>query len=93
LVLSRRAFPVPFPLGRLALTMIAGLIMALTVIAIDKILHVSEPVACVALVGTGLASYLASCWLFDISRTRRRLSVGLALFRNRFADIRTGSAA
>src|SRR5579864_5711565 len=34
--LSRRAFPIPMPLGRLALTMIAGLIMALTVMTIDK---------------------------------------------------------
>ena len=31
LILSRRAFPIPIPLGRLALTMIAGLIMALLV--------------------------------------------------------------
>jgi O-antigen/teichoic acid export membrane protein len=92
LILSRRAFPIPMPPGRLALTMIAGLIMALTVIVIDKSLHVSDLVACIVLVGAGLVSYLASCWLFDISHTRRRLNVCLTFLRTRFADIGTGSA-
>lgn len=93
LILSRRAFPIPMPLGRLALTMIAGLIMALTVIAIDKSLHVSDLVACIVLIGAGLVSYLASCWLFDISQTRRQLNVCFSFFRTRFTNISTGSAA
>ncbi|MEA2889949.1 MAG: hypothetical protein QOI05_742, partial [Bradyrhizobium sp.] len=42
LILSRRAFPIPIPLGRLALTMIAGLTMALVVGALDRNLHVSD---------------------------------------------------
>jgi O-antigen/teichoic acid export membrane protein len=92
LILSRQAFPIPLPLGRLALTTIAGLIMALTVITIDKSLHVSDPVACLVLVSAGLASYLASCWLLDISQTRGRLKVGLTFFRTKFANIGTGSA-
>ena len=36
LILSRLAFPVPIPLGRLALTMIAALVMALIVGALDR---------------------------------------------------------
>ena len=92
LMLSRRAFPVPMPLRRLALTMMAGLIMALTVITIDRSLHVSDLLACMVLVGAGLASYLASCWLLDISHARRRLNLCFSIFRARFANIGTGPA-
>jgi O-antigen/teichoic acid export membrane protein len=90
LVLSRFAFPVPLPLGRLALTMIAALVMALAVRTIDANLHVSDLAACVVLVGAGLASYAAMCWLLDISRTRARLKLGFALFRAKLANISAG---
>ena len=90
LVLSRRAFAVPLPLGRLALTVIAGLVMALVVAALDRSLHVSDLAACIVLVCAGLAAYLAPCWLFDISRTRGRLKRGLALFRTKFANSSIG---
>ena len=78
------------PLGRLALTMIAGLVMALAVGTLDRNLHVSNLTACVVLVCVGSASYAAMCWLLDISRTRRRLKLGLALFRTKLANINTG---
>ena len=87
LVLSRWAFPVPIPLGRLALTMIAALVMALTVAALDRSLHVSDLTACIVLVCAGLASYVALCWLLDISRTRARLKHGFAFFRTKLANI------
>ena len=90
LILSRRAFPIPIPLGRLALTMIAGLVMALVVAALDRSLHVSDLTACVVLAGAGLASYLALCWLLDISRTRGRMKVGFAFFRTKLANINIG---
>jgi len=87
LALSRRAFPIPIPLGRLALTMIAGLVMALTVAAVNKSLHISDPAACLVLVGVGVTSYAAMCWLLDISQTRRRLKICLNFFRTKFASI------
>lgn len=90
LILSRWAFPVPLPLGRLALTTIAGLVMALAVGTVDSSLHVSDLTACVVLVCIGLASYVAMCWLLNISRTRRRLKLGLAFFRTKLADINIG---
>ncbi|QWG17668.1 polysaccharide biosynthesis C-terminal domain-containing protein [Bradyrhizobium sediminis] len=90
LILSRRAFPIPLPPGRLALTVIAALVMALVVAALDRSLHVSDLTACVMLAGAGLASYLALCWLLDISRTRGRLKVGFALFRTKLANINIG---
>jgi O-antigen/teichoic acid export membrane protein len=90
LILSRWAFPVPMPLGRLALTMIAGLVMALAVGTLDRNLHVSNLTACVVLVCVGSASYAAMCWLLDVSRTRRRLKLGLALFRTKLANINIG---
>ena len=90
LILSRWAFPVPLPLGRLALTTIAGLVMALAVGTVDRNLHVSDLTACVVLVCVGLASYVAMCWLLDISRTRGRLKLGLAFFRTKLANINIG---
>jgi O-antigen/teichoic acid export membrane protein len=90
LILSRWAFPIPIPIGRLALTMIAGLVMALVVGTLDRKLHVSDLTACIVLVCVGLASYVALCWLLDISRTRGRLKLGLASFRTRFANIDIG---
>jgi O-antigen/teichoic acid export membrane protein len=90
LILSRWSFPVPMPLGRLALAMIAGLVMALAVGSLDRILHVSDAAACIVLAGTGLASYVAMCWLLDIARTRSRLKLGFALFRTKLANINIG---
>jgi O-antigen/teichoic acid export membrane protein len=90
LILSRWAFAVPIPLGRLALTVIAGLVMALTVGALDRSLHVGDLTACVLLSCAGLASYAALCWLLDISQLRGRLKHGLALFRTKLANIDIG---
>jgi O-antigen/teichoic acid export membrane protein len=90
LVLSRFAFPVPLPPGRLALTVIAGLAMALGVGALDRSLHVSDLTACVVLACTGLVIYATLCWLFDISRIRGRLKTGVAMFRTKFANIDIG---
>ena len=90
LVLSRRAFPVPVPLGRLALVVIAGLVMALVVGTLDRSLHVSDLAACGVLACAGLASYAALCWLLDISQARGRLKTCLAFFRAKFANINIG---
>jgi hypothetical protein len=70
--------------------MIAGLVMALVVGTLDRNLHVSNFTACVVLVGTGFASYVAMCWLLDISHTRRRLKFGYAFFRTKLANINIG---
>jgi O-antigen/teichoic acid export membrane protein len=92
-ILSRRAFPIPMPPGRLALTVIAGLIMALTVSTIDKGLPLPDLAACIVLVGAGMTSYLAACWLLDISHTRRRLKACVLFFSTRLANLSTGSAS
>jgi O-antigen/teichoic acid export membrane protein len=86
LVLSRFAFRVPFPLGRLALVVIASLGMTLTVVALDRSLHVTGLAACAVLAGAGFVSYAALCWLFNISRIRSRLKTGVAMFRTKFAN-------
>jgi O-antigen/teichoic acid export membrane protein len=87
LALSRYAFKIPLPLGRLTLIMIAGLVMALGVAALDRSLHVADLAACVVLASAGLIIYAALCWLFDISRIRGRLKTGFAMFRTKFANI------
>jgi len=90
LILSRRAFPIPIPLGRLALTVIAGLVMALIVGTFDRSLQASDLVACFVLVCAGLASYVGLCWLFDISHARSRLAICLTFFRAKLANINIG---
>jgi O-antigen/teichoic acid export membrane protein len=90
LILTRRAFPIPVPLGRLALTLIASLVMALIVGALDRNLHVSDLSACVILALVGLASYAALCWAFDISRLRARSKNGLMVFRSKLASMGIG---
>jgi O-antigen/teichoic acid export membrane protein len=90
LLLSRRAFPIPLPLGRLALTAIAGLVMALIVGTLDRSLHVSDLTACCILVATGTASYMLLCWLLDISRARNRLKICVTLFRTKLANTNVG---
>jgi O-antigen/teichoic acid export membrane protein len=90
LALTRLAFPVPLPAGRFGLIMLASLIMALAVAALDRELHVSHLTACIVLAGTGAATYAALSWLFDISHARRRLRGGLALLRARRANITIG---
>ena|SRR5580698_3543727 len=90
LALSRWAFPVPVPLGRLALVVIAGLVMAVVVGTLDRTLHVSDLAACGVLVCAGLASYVALCWLLDISQARGRLKICLAFFRAKLANINIG---
>jgi O-antigen/teichoic acid export membrane protein len=90
LVLSRRAFPIPVPLGRLALIVIAGLVMALIVGALDRSLQASDPVACFVLVFAGLAAYVGLCWLLDISHARSRLAICLTFFRAKLANINIG---
>ena len=90
LVLSRWAFSVPIPPGRLALTVIAGLLMALLVGTLDRYLHVADLTACFVLMFAGLAGYIALCWLFDISHARARLKICLTFFRTKFANTGAG---
>jgi hypothetical protein len=55
-------------------------------------LHASDFVACVVLVTTGMVSYLALCWLFDICHARRRLRTAFAFSRLKLATIAAQSA-
>jgi O-antigen/teichoic acid export membrane protein len=92
LLLSRRAFPIPLPLQPMSLTMIAGLVMALLVGALDRNLHANDTIACAVLVGAGILTCAAMYWLLDVARTRTRLKSGLALFRTKFAKLDIGSS-
>ena len=91
LILSRFAFPIPLPFGRLSRVIVAALAMAVTVGALDRNLPMGDLAACVALVGAGIVSCAAMYWLLDIARLRDRLKHALALFRTTFANINIGS--
>ncbi|HEX7919454.1 MAG TPA: lipopolysaccharide biosynthesis protein [Bradyrhizobium sp.] len=90
LILSRFAFRIPIPLGRLALIMVAALAMALTVGALDRVLGLADFPAGIVLIGAGLAVYAALCWLFDIARLRGRLKRSLVMFHTRSANSNVG---
>jgi len=82
---ARFAFPLPLPLGRLALTMIADWPMALIVGALDRSLHMADLAACIVLVSAGFVVYAALCWLFDISRIRGPPKAGLCSVPNQIS--------
>jgi O-antigen/teichoic acid export membrane protein len=90
LVLSRFAFAVPIPLGRLALIVIAALAMVLAVGALGRSLHIADLPVSIVLTGAGLVVYAALCWLFDIARLRGRLRQGLIMARTKFANSNVG---
>jgi O-antigen/teichoic acid export membrane protein len=90
LLLSRWAYPIPIPLRRIALIVIAGLLMALTVGMLNRRLHVSDLTACCVLAFAGLASYTALCWLFDISQARSRLRICFTFFKTKLANTNIG---
>jgi O-antigen/teichoic acid export membrane protein len=90
LVLSRFAFPIPIPLGRLALIVIAGLATVLVVAALVRGQQLADLPASIMLMGAGLVVYAVLCWLFDIARLRGRLKQGLAIFRTKFINSNVG---
>lgn len=90
LILSRFAFRIPIPLGRLALIAIAALAMALAVGALDRVLDLADLPASIVLIGAGFAVYATLCWLFDIARLRGRLKRGLVMFHARSANSNVG---
>lgn len=92
LVLARRAFAMPFPAARLMRAVLAALTMALVVAAVDRHLAVSDAAACAILIATGVVSYAALCWVFDVARARQRLKHGHSLLRARLAHIRARQA-
>ncbi|MGC4074069.1 MAG: lipopolysaccharide biosynthesis protein [Nibricoccus sp.] len=85
-VLTRYAFRVPFPIGRLSLTLAAALTMTLVVTGLDRILTVNDLTACVVLTAAGVVVYAMLCWAFDIAQLRSRLNAGLRQARARLAS-------
>jgi hypothetical protein len=88
-VLSRFAFRVPLPPGRLALTVIAGLAWRSWSRRWTEPCTSGDLAACIVLAARA-CDLCGPCWLFDISRIRGRLKHGLAAFRTRFANNNIG---
>jgi O-antigen/teichoic acid export membrane protein len=66
LLLTRWAFPIPLPLARFARIVVAGLVTAIVVRALDSLLAVSPPVALAVLIPTGIVTYAAMCWSLNV---------------------------
>ncbi len=69
-LLSRFAFPMPFPLRRIARIAAASAAMGIIVAVLDNFVVDSGPLALVALVPAGVAVYAAAGWLLDIGDLR-----------------------
>jgi O-antigen/teichoic acid export membrane protein len=74
--LSRRAFPMPVPLRRLARVVLATAAMAAVVRLLGAEAEGRGPAALLVLVPAGVCAYAAAAWLLDIADIRR-LSRGL----------------
>jgi O-antigen/teichoic acid export membrane protein len=81
--LSRRAFAMPFPLGRLARIGVATAAMALAVHGLSAEAAGLAPLAGLALLATvGVVVYAAAAWMLDIAELRA-LAGGVLRFRER----------
>ncbi|HLH98874.1 MAG TPA: polysaccharide biosynthesis C-terminal domain-containing protein [Xanthobacteraceae bacterium] len=85
LALTRWAFPVPLPLGRLARILLAAAAMAVAVKGMEAILPMSDANALMLLVPTGMASYGGLCWIMDIAEMRSRLAGSFKTVRGRLS--------
>jgi len=76
-VLVRRAFPMPWPIGRIARVLAATASMACVVTILDRHLAAQDPPTLVSLVVAGAGAYAAACWGFDVAGARARLARAL----------------
>jgi len=74
LFLVRRAFPMPWPIGRIVRVLAAVAAMALVVAALDRGLEAQDLPALLSLVCAGAMAYAAACWGFDVAGARGRLA-------------------
>jgi len=85
LLLTRWAFPMPVPYLRLTRVLIAAIVMAIVVRGLELSLNPDDKNALPILLISGVVSYLAMCWVFDIAKSRRHMSRGLLIVRNALA--------
>jgi len=90
LLLTRWAFHMPMPLGRLTRVSIATVVMAIVVRGLDLLLAPFDKVGLAVLIPSGIVSYMIMCWLLDIAQTRRRLQRGLEIASKALTQLRLG---
>jgi len=90
LLLTRWAFSMPMPLGRLTRVLIATVVMAFAVRGLDLAIGPSDKVGLALLIPSGVAIYIAMCWLLDIAQTRHRLQRGLQIAGKTLTQLRLG---
>jgi O-antigen/teichoic acid export membrane protein len=87
LMLTRWAFPVPLPVGRVTRVLISAIVMAIVVQGLEATLAMDDKDALALLIPAGITSYLAMCWLLDIAKSRHRMSRCLLIARARLAPL------
>lgn len=74
LFLVRRAFPMPWPIGRIVRVLAAVAAMALIVALLDRSLAAQDLPALLSLVCVGAMAYAAACWGLDVAGARGKLA-------------------
>lgn len=90
LLLTRWAFHMPTPLGRLTRVLIATVVMAIVVRGLDLTIAPADKIGLAVLIPSGIAIYLIMCWLLDIAQTRHRLQRGLLIASKALAQLGFG---
>jgi O-antigen/teichoic acid export membrane protein len=90
LLLTRWAFHMPMPLGRLTRVLIAAVAMAIVVRGLDLAIAPSDKIGLAILIPIGIVIYMVMCWLLDIAQTRYRLQRGLEIASNALTQLRLG---
>jgi Polysaccharide biosynthesis C-terminal domain len=90
LLLTRWAFHMPLPLGRLTRVLIAAVVMAIAVRGLDLAIAPSDKIGLAVLIPSGIISYMVMCWLLDIAQTRYRLQRGLEIASKTLTQLRLG---
>ena len=86
LMLSRSAFPMPFPIDRLLRVGVAVGAMAIVVRLVTTTRRTRGQALLFVVIPAGVAVYVASAWLLDIGGLRASLK-GMTLARLRFGDV------
>jgi len=86
LLLTYRAFPLPFPLARLTRVLVATLVMIAAVRLLQIEFTLPANTGTIVLFATGIGVYAIMSWLLDIARCRHRLSRGLMVMRRAIAS-------
>jgi O-antigen/teichoic acid export membrane protein len=73
-ILARQAFPMPFPLSKIARVLASAIVMAVAVASLNPLFETWDKTALAVLIPVGASVYAATCWLLDVAEMRDKLA-------------------